>query len=436
MILAAGSILAAAIFASALLSRVQLSASLRRALIVLGTMGCAATVFTAEMLWRIPHGGLCVPLLGAALLVRRLPRPPPAVERERDGRWRNLFFAAAGLAAICIAEHFYRYPDGAVDAFTIWTLRARWLFRAKDHFATAFSPEILFWAHQDYPLLLPGMVAQGFSLAHSESALIPMAVAAAFAALSAWIAVAAIPGAGGFLLGIALVTTPNFVLSAAMQQADVPLSAFLVACVALLVARRAGDHASVAAAGAFAAMGAWTKNEGILLFAALLLAVLCAFRLRAALAFLLGALPILAVLISFKIAYAPANDLLQSTLAAALSRAAQPWRWWSAARLILRHLVLLQIWGVHLLALIAFALFRRRAPGASSMPAAVSWATVALFCAYLFLYAAQPHDPAYMVQVTFDRLLMQLWPSLLLLAFWSEFGAPGGRYSFSRSSFR
>ena len=61
--------------------------------------------------------------------------------------------------AAAFVEHCRRYPEGGWDAWMIWDLRARFLVRAPD-FRDAFSPQMLPWAHQDYPWLLPGAVTQ------------------------------------------------------------------------------------------------------------------------------------------------------------------------------------------------------------------------------------------------------------------------------------
>src|SRR5207237_6218143 len=99
------------------------------------------------------------------------------------------------------------------------------------------SPQILFWAHRDYPLLLPGAVAQAFLLARSESPWVPAAVSYAFAAAAvALLGTGAreLRGAGwGGLPALALLSTPCFVGFAANQQADVALGALLLAACAL-----------------------------------------------------------------------------------------------------------------------------------------------------------------------------------------------------------
>ena len=49
-------------------------------------------------------------------------------------------------------------PHGEEGAWSIWNLRARFLFAAGAFWRLAFSSN-LNWSHLDYPLLLPGLVA-------------------------------------------------------------------------------------------------------------------------------------------------------------------------------------------------------------------------------------------------------------------------------------
>jgi hypothetical protein len=403
-----------------LLALVALPRRLRAILTALGTLAVFSLSGTVQLLWRLPEEVFDGVLLSAAVALAFLRRPQPRADpgSEAGAGWKVAFAATCAIALAALAEHLHRYPDGGADAFIIWNLRARWLFRAGGAFESAFSPEILLWTHQDYPLLLPGIVARLFQLAGRETDLAPAAVAVAFAACAVAVVVAALPARRRWLAGLALVTTPALVMLAATEQADVPLAAFVAAAVAILIVRQPGDLRAIAAAGAFASMAAWTKNEGLLhllLIAAALL--LDERRLAAGAAFLAGALPILVLLVSFKLQYAPPNDLLQATLAGALQRAARPERWGALALLSLRRIVLLQVWGLHLLAAIFYLAFTRKR---TAPPEGSRWLS-RFPCAFLFccgvILLVQLHDPAYMFQVTVDRFLIQIWPAAVLLIF-------------------
>jgi hypothetical protein len=166
-------------------------------------------------------------------------------------------------------------------------------------------------------------------------------------------------------------------------------------------------------------MAAWTKNEGslhLLLMAAAVM--LDERRARAALAFFLGALPLLALLAFFKFSYATRNDLLQMSLAPALARAMSPERWSALVPLLLRRIVLLQAWGLHLAGLVVwFAIFRRLTAKRPHLYW-LSWVPFTTMATHLCILLCQPHDLVFMFKVTIDRLLIQIWPSILLLLSW------------------
>ena len=169
--------------------------------------------------------------VGAGLLAafrkRRTVKDRPG---EAAPRWLWLLFAVScAAAAAAFVEHTVRFPDGGWDAWMIWNLRARFLVRAAD-FRTAFSPDLAFLAHQDYPWLVPGAVAQAFA-AFGESRALPALAAAIFGALAvAIVALAAARRFGarwGLFAGLAVTSLPSFPLFASNQQSDVPLSVYL-----------------------------------------------------------------------------------------------------------------------------------------------------------------------------------------------------------------
>jgi hypothetical protein len=403
----------------ALLRLIDASMAFRIPLIILATLALFSAAGTAQVLFGVPSEALDALFLLVALLgarARNPARPKPELGTETP-HWKIAFAIAAILAAACTVEHLWRYPDGGADAFIIWNLRARWLFRAKGSFASAFSPDILFWTHQDYPLMVPGAVARGFALIGGESSAVPAILALVFAASAVAIVVRAAPKKARWLAGLALVTTPNLVILTATEQADIPLAAFLVAAVAMVLATKPGDYRALAAAGAFASMCVWTKNEGILFFLLVFVAVLVTERQwKAAGAFLAGAAPFLMLLGDFKLRWAPANDLVKSGLGAALHRVPDPSRWWMLIKLTLRHLVLFQVWGLHLIGLLAFLVLFRRNSNQMTRWTACDYVPVAALGALALVWLGQPYEIGFMLQVTFDRLLMQLWPAIILLA--------------------
>src|SRR5262249_20474040 len=110
-----------------------------------------------------------------------------------------------------------------------------------------------------------------------------------------------------------------------------------------------------------------------------------------------------------------------------LARALGPEGWWPLFLLVARRIVLLQAWGLHLLALLLWALFVRKASTAPPHVRWLSWFPLATIAVHLGILLAQPHDLTFMFKVTIDRLILQVWPAIALLIACRE---PNGLSSF------
>ena len=441
---------AVAISGGALSSFAPVRGAFRAALALLFGLGIwsvayavALFAFGADPRVRLAKDALLV-VAGTVVLVRRPGRAPlagdPGAPRSSSEvpRWPAYAVAAAAvLATAFFVEHTLRHPDGGWDAWAIWNLRARFLARGGDGFRAAFSPEILFWAHQDYPLLVPGAVAQAFLLARSESPWVPAAVSYAFAAAAVALLGAAareMRGAGwGALAALALLSTPCFVGFASNQQADVALGALLLAACALTaIALESGQARALLPAGFAASLAAWTKNEGALYLTCLAAALLATRwapprqRVRGLLRFGLGALPVLALVAWFKLRIAHESDLFGH---ASASRILDASRWGELLAAIPRRIVYFQDWGLWLvgeIAVLAILLPRLpRRPAARAMGMAIALALAVTMAVYVL----QPHPLLWFFRASIDRVLIQLWPSALLATVLALAPQPGGRGS-------
>jgi hypothetical protein len=366
--------------------------------------------------WALFVLGLC--LFAGATRRRRPPIPSP---HEPAPRWLWFLLAAAcAVAAAAFFEHNRRFPDGGWDAWMIWNMRARFLERTSD-LRPAFSPALSFRVHADYPWLVPGAVAQAVVLAGRER-MVSEAVAAVFGILAVAIAplsLARMHGSRWGLLGaLAVVSVPSFAIFTSNQQADVPLAVFFSsasALIALSYARPERPLSMLALAGFAAGLGAWTKNEGALYAVCLAAGLLWRARdLRAALAFAAGAVPACILLLEFKLTLSPANDLVHfSTPALALAHLLDPLRWGDLIVRLLRRIVFFQSFGLWLVAeavVVAFVI--RRLPS-TPVGAALLLASGGL----ILLYVLQPHSLDWLVRTSVDRIVMQLWPTAVLVTF-------------------
>jgi hypothetical protein len=365
---------------------------------------------------------------GAAWLLaqRKRGHAAAATHRASTPRWLGYLFAgAAVLFAALFLEHTLRFPDGGWDAWAIWNLRARALARGGSSFRDAFSPEILFWTHQDYPLLLPGAVAQAFLLRGSQPIWIPAAIAFAFAALAAAVLLCGLAELRGWhpalLAGIALLTTPSFLGFAANQQADVPMAAYVAGAVALaMLGIETRDARPFGLCGTCASLAAWTKNEGILYAACLAGAIAVVGwspvprRARAVLRFGLGALPVVALLAWFKLTVAHGNDLLGNP---SLRSVVDLRRWGELLGELARRVVFFQHWALWLVAEVAVLAYSAARLAAQAAPRVVAVAWACALALIGVVYLVQPHELIWFVRGSLDRVLVQLWPSILLATF-------------------
>jgi 4-amino-4-deoxy-L-arabinose transferase-like glycosyltransferase len=125
----------------------------------------------------------------------------------------------------------------------------------------------------------------------------------------------------GYMAGLNLLGTPQYFILGWSQYADVPLSFFILATIALLCLEEkfAGGKGMPMMAGIMCSLAAWTKNEGILFF--LLIVILFVVTsltgtanssVKRFLWFAAGTAPVIAVLVLFKFSVAPANDLISA----------------------------------------------------------------------------------------------------------------------------
>jgi hypothetical protein len=330
---------------------------------------------------------------------------------------------AASVANVVI--HSARLPDGSWDAYGVWNIRARMLVRAPGDQERIFSP-LMAMSHPDYPLFLPGLVASGWRVVDGAP-VVPVAVAllgllACIGAVGAAALRLRGPSAAGAAVA-ALLAVPMLVRAAGWQYADVWAAAHLSLAVAWLFAASAGPperaRGRLALAGACAACGAWTKNEGLLHLVALagagaLLPPPGVARSRATASFLLGAAPLVAVVLATKAGLAPANDLVHGAAAGrGVAPLLDPSRWSRILSALAAELASTARWNALLpLGLALLVVPRRRA--APSPGRAPVVAIVAVLVGYAAVYALTPHDLGWHLRWSVSRLLLHVWPAVCL----------------------
>jgi len=380
------------------------------------------------------EGAVLVVLVAAGLIVK--PRLDPldfASGPATPGYLTVLFAAAAVIAVIAAIGAYSLKPHGEWDAWSIWNLRARFLFRAGEFWKDAFSSQIA-WSHPDYPLLVPAIVAMCWTLAGAETTVAPGIVAFIFTFAAAGTLIATVGILRGkmqsYLAGILLLGSTSFIVIGADQYADVPLSFFILGSLAVLCLedRNPGDLRLSMLAGLIAGLAAWTKNEGLLFVAALVVARLVAlffYADRSAMGrrvggIVAGLISPLAVVAFFKLRFAPPNDLLSGPGKQVMAHLFDFGRWVTVIEGFL--IALLRVGGflipiVLLLALYWYLLRFKVEPGLRVSVATVGFALALMLAGDFSVYVLFPNDVAWQVNTSVERILLQVWPAALLAFF-------------------
>jgi hypothetical protein len=374
-----------------------------------------------------------IALIVLALLwvFRARPSPPPI---SSLAAWRPpavylLLACAVGMVVSFWMIRVERSPHGDWDATAIWNSHARYLFRDGNLWKTT----ILHTFHPDYPLLVPSTTARLWRYMERDT---PDA-AGVLGMLYGLSAVGVLVGvlaqlrssSHGVLFGLVLLGTPFYVDYSVLQSADIPLSLYIVATVALVCLEsttNSGSRGLLVLAGFLAGCAGWTKNEGLLFIVAASVAFLApVFRrpreaLRRFAAFFAGLTPMLVTIAWFKLTIAPPNLILggrnyEELLHKLLSpdRYLTVWMqlsnvFWSFGEWIFSPMLLV-------LAYVALQRLDRK------MLLDAGWLQGVFICVFVLagyaaVYVVTPMDLQWHIGSSAPRLYLHLWPTFLLLA--------------------
>jgi hypothetical protein len=352
-----------------------------------------------------------------------------------------LWFLSAALAGIAVIAgmsfiaHQEANPHGAYDAWAIWNLHARMLFRGGEFWQSGFSIHLY---HADYPLLLPASIARVWYLLQEEtyrtSMLLPVVFVVSMVGLMFSVILIGRSVFQALLAVIVLTGTAWFVEVASIQYADMPLAWYVLATGSLLYLffRSHGKNKGFLVLGGMSVgMASWTKNEGILFLVVVTVIVFITIWfsykyerrshfLRYLFAYIMGLSLPLGALISFKLVLAPPNDLVSGQnmgwVVQALTnvdRYLEVFQYLSA--------VIFDTWQIWLLVGILIYLLgagpdvRIAAEGTSLR------VTLTIFCVMLAavvgIYILSPWTPEIHIRTSAGRVLLQIYPLFVLNIF-------------------
>jgi len=356
--------------------------------------------------------------------------------KEKDKVQWILGVISLTIAVIGIAT-FINYvninPHGRYDAWAIWNVRARMLARAGEQWKSVFIPQVF---HADYPLLLPLTIARSWLQSGTESMRIPSAVAGLFTFTSAGILTGCLITLKrwnqGWLAAIVFLSTPWVIFFGSLQFADIPLAAFILAasaCLCLALANVDNPSAWLVLAGLCAGLAGWTKNEGQLFLLMFIMVasgmILTIFHKRhfpgKLLQLGIGLLLPVLVILFFKFTLAPTNDVVNTgDLSPTVTALLSPVRYHEVINGLIAYPKGFGGWSVPIPAIVLSIglllwphIQKERIPSLAS----ISLLLILQWIGYFLIYVITPHQIQVHINQSYDRLLMQLYPTFLLLVF-------------------
>lgn len=372
-------------------------------------------------------------LVGVLAIAWLMARPLPAgiAEARRGLTLDWILLAVATLfGAYVVLRQIDLMPHGDWDAWAIWNVHARMMFRDGPNWLTSIAET----EHADYPLLTPAYTVRLWRYLADDipvvASLPSLILGVACVALLSSLLNEARRGLVARTAAIILVSTPFWLNRVASQMADVPLAYYFLGATGLLAlaARpREDKRILIGVAGFLAASAAWTKNEGLLFLCACMAGLVVQdrplhlksiwHRLRP---FACGAaLPFVAVA-AYKLVAPMGNDLVSNQgLSITAQRLMDLQRYRDILSFSGPRLLEFGLWTVHpglLFAALVGAL------GVKGLTARQDFAValrilVMMGAGYFFVYVTSPHSLLeFHLPSSLDRLLIHLLPMALLTA--------------------
>ncbi len=373
-----------------------------------------------------------------AVMIRK---EPVSMPENTDMLTERKLYAAAFLPALGISlissisafvvKHLY-LPHGAWDAWTIWNMRARFIFRLGEQWKEIYA-HYTHYPHTDYPLLLSGTIARAWTYFGQESVRIPAAIALLFSLTTIALIYSSISHFKGRLHGamaaLMLIAAPYFIVQSVWQYADVPLGCMVLSTLIFFALEDSSStddtHRFAIFAGMSTGFCAWMKNEGLLIMLCMILSraiiVIPAKGFKAYISeikwFMMGFLPILLMIAFYKIRLAPPNDLVSGQGAATLQRLTDISRY----RITLKYYMVLAVkmlrWEILLFPAAIFLLgFSRKKR--CNLSIRTAWiAIILILIGYFMVYITTPKNIVLHIETSYKRLLLHVFPGIVFAFF-------------------
>ena len=353
--------------------------------------------------------------------------PAPVLPKRFPWNWALWICVAVGLVVLLLdfQTASNANPAGQWDAMAVWNLRARFL-ASGDLWRRAVASSA---PHPGYPLFLSGFIGLQWTAGGAFDETVPIA-AGLLAAMAVWLLLGSSLAARksvalGLLAWLVLLASEVFASQAAVEYSDLLLGLAFLAVLVLLEAAPQVDKDTrsarlCVAIGLAAGLTCWIKNEGLPFAFGVFVVAAWRFRTRGLPWLVLGAAPGLLATAFLKLFLAQGVDQnLPRTFGQAITNFLGPGRWWQAALGYGKAIFEAgDVWThpVLLCAVLAFAL--RFVPAEARRARLWLWVPVTLTVAAEYLqFLTTEVNLDWQISGSANRLLAQLWPSLIFLFF-------------------
>ncbi len=346
----------------------------------------------------------------------------PDLSKHKFRKLSNWFYLLNLYAVLIYLKYFIMHPMGSWDGFRIWNIKAEFLFQNNPLWQNVFSlPH--FMSHNDYPMMLPAVTARLWSYTGVENYAINATIGLFFTFGLVYLLYQALTYFKSEKVAIVVTSVfmilDIFLAAGASQCADIPIAyMFFASIVSLFLYFRKEKFSYVILSVIFAALSAWTKNEGLLFFAIYLVTILGYFLSakkfkKAGFTVLTAVVPIV-LIVMYKYMSNAANDLIAGFIALKTYNFALDFSRYVVILKTFIKMFLLRFPLLIVLALLCIKGFKIKEN--NKIPFILSVIVFVLSAiGYFMVYLFSPHDINWLVQNSMDRLMLQLLPLFLFL---------------------
>jgi hypothetical protein len=325
-------------------------------------------------------------------------------------------------------------PHGLWDAWNYWNLKAKFISSAPSAWQAQFHQMVSEDFHVDYPLLQSGFIARCWLCMKDQSVWVPIVLSFVFTFCTIGLLYSAVSffinKTRGLVAGLIMLCTPFFMVMGDSQYADNTVGYFYLATIVLLTfARYTSPEIKpklLIAAGVTAGLSAWSKNEGLLFITCLFISQLTGvfFKNYKELAkeikyLLFGVIPILVLIMYFKTAIAPPNDIVKAQGESTLIKLTDLSRYTAIGGWFAKTLGTFGKWFMNPWWLFLVGIIYKGVDLKNNKQSIVS--NFVLIClmtiGFFFVYVITPLELEFHLSTSIHRLFFQLFPSFIFLYF-------------------